>query len=447
MVMAHPKRILIVDDDDEVRESLSKVVANCGYMALKASDGRQALELLRRQFVHVVVADLKMPALDGFELLKAIKVVQPRTEVVLISAYGTIEKAVDALKEGACDFIVKPFRRATICGAIDRALRRQGETVPTEDTSEQRETDFSNIVGHSAPVRQVLDAVRRVAPTWATVLVEGDTGTGKELIANAIHRLSTRRDHPMIAISCAAIPESLLETELFGHEKGAFTGAIYQRKGRFELADRGTLFLDEVSQLSPVMQAKLLRVLQTSEFERVGGSETKKVDVRVIAATNVDLNEAVQAGRFREDLYYRLNVVKIRVPRLKERAEDVPLLVDHFIRYYSTRDGKHIAGISADALQRLCTHDWPGNVRELENAVERAVVLAQSSVLRAGDFPELSANGDTLPSAVTIRIGTPMAEVEKKLIEETLRYTHGDKTAAAHLLGIARRTIYRKLHE
>ena len=447
MARTSPKRILVADDDADVRESLSKVLTSCGHVALKAADGRQALDLLRREFVHVVIADLKMPALDGVELLKAIKLIRPRTEVVLISAYGTIEKAVETLKQGACDFIVKPFRRATICGAIDRALRHQGEILPSAESGADPRADFPDTIGSSPAMQQVLDMVRRVASTWATVLIEGETGTGKELIARAIHRLSSRRTHPMIAVSCAAIPEALLEAELFGHEKGAFTGAIYQRKGRFELADKGTLFLDEVSQFSTAIQGKLLRVLQTSEFERVGASETRKVDVRVIAATNVDLVEAARAGRFREDLYYRLNVVKVQLPSLRERREDIPLLVDHFVRHYSDRDGKHIGGVGARALDGLCGYGWPGNVRELENAIERAVVLAQGSVLQIEDFPELLSVEGTPTSSVTIPVGTPIAEAEKRLIEETLLHTHGDKTAAAHLLGIARRTIYRKLDE
>ena len=441
------KQILVVDDDASVRQSLTKVVGSCGHAALEAADGRQALEMLREVFVNVVIADLKMPELGGFELLKAIKVVRPRTEVVLISAYGTVEKAVEALKEGACDFIVKPFRRATICAAIDRALRRQGEVAPFVCQEGESHTDLPNIVCQSPAMERVLDLVRRAAPTSASVLIEGETGTGKELIARAIHHLSPRRERPMIAMCCAAVPEALFEAELFGHEEGAFTGAIAQHRGKFELADGGTLFLDEVSQLSRAVQPKLLRVLQASEFERVGGADTLNVDVRVIAATNINLRTAIEAGQFREDLYYRLNVVKIHVPPLRERVEDIPLLVDHFIRLYSARDGKEVAGIDPDALNLLCTYVWPGSVRELENAIERAVVLARGEVLKTEDLSELPADETAFHPAVTIPIGTSIEEAEKTLIEETLRYAHGDKATAARLLGIARRTIYRKLHE
>ena len=447
MVTTAPKRILVVDDDVEVRESLSRVIVGSGHVALKAPDGRRALEVLGRQSINVVVADLKMPGVNGFELLKAVKRVHPRVEVILISAHGTIEKAVEALKEGACDFIIKPFRRATICGAIDRALAHQNETAPTggPETDADADSDFSGIVAQSEGMQRVFDMIRRVAPTWATVLVQGETGTGKELVAEAIHRFSSRGDRPMIAVSCAAIPEGLLEAELFGHERGAFTGAISRHRGRFELANGGTLFLDEVSQLSLATQAKLLRALQSSEFERVGGSETIKVDVRLIAATNIDLQEAVLAGGFREDLYYRLNVVKVHIPPLRKRPEDIPLLLDHFVRLYSARDGKHVAGATAEVLDALSAYDWAGNVRELENAVERAMVLTSGSILRIEDFPELPVRGGPPPSSITIPIGTPVAEAEKRLIEETVRYTRGDKTAAAHLLGIVRRTIYRKI--
>jgi len=447
MIEKDLKRVLVVDDDPEIRESLSRVIAGAGYIALKASDGREALDVLRREPVNVAVADLKMPEIDGFELLKAAKLVRPNTEFVLISAYGTIERAVAALKAGACDFIVKPFRRDTICAAVKRALARQGETCPVSTADHRAASEFPDILGQSPAMLRMLDMVRRVAPTWATVLIAGETGTGKELIALAVHRLSPRRDHPMVAMSCAAIPEALLEAELFGHEKGAFTGATYQRKGRFEMAHRGTLFLDEVGQLSPAVQAKLLRVLQSSEFQRVGGSETIKVNVRVIAATNIDLEQAVRTGAFRQDLYYRLNVVKIHVPPLRERVEDVPLLLDHFIRLYSARDGKQIAGIDTDALDRLSAYSWPGNVRELEHAIERAIVLTGGSVLRCGDFPGWLMQAEAPPTTVTIPVGTAIAQAERKLIEETLRYTHGDKSAAAHLLGIARRTIYRKLQQ
>ena len=301
------------------------------------------------------------------------------------------------------------------------------------------------MVGRSEAIRQVLSLARRVASSAATILIEGESGTGKELLADVIHSLSDRRERPLVKVSCAALPETLLEAELFGHERGAFTGAYLQRKGRFELADGGTLFLDEVGQFSLTTQVKLLRVLQSGEFERLGGSATLRCNVRIIAATNQSLEALVQDGRFREDLYYRLNVVKITLPPLRERVEDVPLLVHHFLERSARLNQRRVRGISAQALDHLMRYTWPGNVRELENVIERAVVMTDSDVISIDDFPEHLRRGVQRTDGVMIPIGTPMREVEHKIIEETLRFTHGDKTAAANLLGIARRTLYRRL--
>jgi len=347
--------VLVVDDHESVRVALGKALEKRGWRAKLASNGRDALECLREERVHVVVADLKMPGMDGIGLLKSIRAVSPFTEVVMVTAYGTVEKAVEAMKLGAVDFVAKPFRRDVLIEAVERALARRCETAPMAG----EESPVPEIVGKSRAIREVIRLITRIAPSAATVLICGESGTGKELAAEAIHRLSRRRDGPLVKVSCAALPETLLESELFGHERGAFTGAVEQRKGRFEIAHGGTLFLDEIAQLSPGMQSKLLRVLQDGCFERVGSNETRKTDARVIAATNVPLEEAVEKNEFRRDLYYRLNVVGLQLPPLRQRSEDVPLLADHFLRRYATRNQANILGIAREALDALVDFPWP----------------------------------------------------------------------------------------
>ena len=433
--------VLVVDDHESVRVALGQALERRGWRAELAENARQALQRLRRGGVNVVVADLKMPGMDGIELLKTIRAVAPRTEVVMITAYGTVERAVEAMKLGAVDFVAKPFRRAVLMEAIERALSRHCAFSPPS----AGDVAVREIVGQSRAIRDLLHLLKRIAPSSATVLVSGESGTGKELVAAAIHRLSPRSRQPLVRVSCAALPETLLESELFGHERGAFTGALEQRKGRFEIADRGTIFLDEIGQLSPAMQAKLLRVLQDGRFERVGSSETRRADVRIVAATNADLKEAVRGGTFREDLYYRLNVVAVQLPPLRQRTEDIPLLAEHFLRRYCERNAKHILGITREALMCLAHFSWPGNVRELENVVERAVVLARGDRITVEDLPERIVGQADAPRDVSIPVGTSMREAERRLIEATLRHTDGDKSAAAGLLGITRRTIYRKL--
>lgn len=442
--------VLVVDDEAANRDSVVRIFQKEGLRTLAAPNGEEALDLLRRERINVVVTDLMMPGISGQDLLKAAHTVSPETEVVLMTAYGTVETAVEAMKEGAYDFLTKPLKRHQLVKSVRKALEKQ-ELVEENKRLRARVALLSKpggIVGTSPAFRSTMDIVRQAAPSSATILVLGESGTGKELVARAIHDLSPRADGPFVPINCAAIPESILESELFGYERGAFTGAERRREGRFERAHRGTVFLDEVGEMSPSVQVKLLRVLQEGEFERLGGGQPVKVDVRLVAATNRDLVQEVKEGRFREDLYYRLNVVKIGLPPLRERQGDASLLADHFLRTYCVKNGKQIQGFTQAALEGMERYDWPGNVRELENAVERAVVLSRGDWIDLSDLPETVRGASDSPAAsraIVIPIGTPMDEIEMRVIHETLRHTRGDKTLAAQLLGIATRTIYRKL--
>ena len=440
-------RVLVVDDDQAVREALGRTLEKLGFDVVVAADGQEGLERLREGGVHILLADLKMPKLSGQELLKAAKAIAPDVEVIVITGHGTVEDAVEAMKGGAYDFITKPFKRVQLEKTIKKAAEKQALVL--QNRALQRRLDAlqeaGKIIGSSPAMLRTLDLVNQVAPSTATVLIQGESGTGKELIANAIHHGSARRDRPFIKVNCAALPETLLESEVFGYERGAFTGAVARKEGRFELADGGTLFMDEIGDLSPATQAKLLRVLQEGEFERLGGIRTLKVDVRLVAATNADLTALVREKRFREDLFYRLNVITIQIPPLRERREDIPLLAQHFLRRFAAKNAKAISGFTEEALDLLQTYAWPGNVRELENVIERAVVLSRSSMISPADFPETLVGSEQAARHLVISIGTPLEDVEDRLIEETLRYTKGDKTIAAKLLGIATRTIYRRL--
>ena len=439
--------LLIVDDDRALLASLVRVFEREGLNVLQASGGQEALETLRRERVGVCLTDLMMPKMSGLDLLRAAKTVSPETEFILMTAFGTVETAVEAMKEGALDFVTKPAKRIHIVRSVRRALDQQ--TLIAENQALRAQLSESraerSIIGNSLPMRQLMDMVRQVAPSSATVLLTGQSGTGKELVARALHARSDRAGRPFIAVNCAALPATILEAELFGHERGAFTGATGLRKGRFELADRGTLLLDEVGELDAPTQVKLLRVLQEGEFERLGGTRTLRVDVRIIAATNKDLDLEVREGRFREDLYYRLNVINVHLPPLGERGEDIALLAHHFLRRYADKNNKMLRGIHPDALEALTRWSWPGNVRELENAVERAVVLCRGDVLTVEDLPPQihAAEGDR--RMLSIPIGTPLDTIERMVIQETLQATKGDKKLAAQLLGIATRTIYRKI--
>jgi two-component system response regulator HydG len=440
--------VLVVDDEPSNLASLEKIFQREGMRVFTAEGAKPALELVRKHKIQVVLTDLMMPGTNGIELLRALKEVAPDAEVVMMTAYGTVETAVQAMREGAYDFVEKPLKRVTIVKSVRKAAERQSLVVENRSLkNELRLLNSREIVGQSAALRRVLDVAKQAAPSSATVLVLGESGTGKELLARYIHEHSTRASGPFVAVNCAAIPESILEAELFGHERGAFTGAVTKREGRFARARGGTLFLDEIGELSPAVQVKILRVLQEGEYEPVGG-HTVQADARIVAATNRDLRGEVDAGRFREDLYYRLNVIALTAPPLRARREDIPLLVDHFLGVYCKKNARARLNVSPEVLRRLIDYAWPGNVRELENVIERAAVLCRGDVLGLDDLPDAVGQAAAAPpSALTFAVGTPLEEVELRMIRETLRHTGGDKSLSAQLLGISTRTIYRKLGE
>ena len=448
----HAGIVLVVDDEPSIVESLTKIFRREGLHVLAATDGTAGLDLLRKHRVGVLLTDLMMPQTTGMDLLRAAKTIAPETEVVLMTAYGTVETAVDAMKEGAYDFVTKPLKRAHVVRIVKNALEKQSLLVENRSLRAQlAEKRRRAIIGTSLAWRRTMDIVMQAAPSEATVLLLGESGTGKELLARALHDNSVRGKGPMVSVNCAAIPESILEAELFGYEKGAFTGASTARDGRFEAANGGTLFLDEIGEISRHVQVKLLRVLQEGEIERLGASgKTRRIAVRIVAATNVDLAGEVKAGRFREDLYYRLNVIPVNVPPLRDRRDDISLLAQHFVQVYAEKNGKAISGCSPRAIERLSEYGWPGNVRELENAIERAVVLTRAglTVIDEDALPREireAAPGVASASSLTFPLGMPLAEIEMRVIHETLRHTRGDKRLTAKLLGIATRTIYRRL--
>jgi two-component system, NtrC family, response regulator HydG len=446
--MAEPATLLVADDDPGLRESLERTLTREGYRVVLASDGRAALERVQAGGVDLIVTDLRMPGLTGLELLRAAKAIMPDVDVILLTAFGTVEEAVKAMKDGAYDFLTKPFRREQLIKLVDKALERRDLIEQNKALKKQLEDIRAKgqMIGSSPAYRRMVSLVEQIADSSATILIQGESGAGKELVARTIHERSGRRAGPFVAVNCAALPETLLESELFGYEKGAFTGAVGRKEGRFELAGGGTLFLDEVGDLSLVTQPKILRVLQEGEFERLGGTRTIQVDVRIVAATNQDLAEMVKDKRFREDLYYRLNVITVRVPPLRERHEDVRLLAQHYLRVYAAKNGRKLEGFSNEALERLESYKWPGNVRELENLIERMVLLARKDRIDAEDLPEEVAGVKRPPrDAILELIGTPLAEIEQRLLDETLRITGGNKTQAAKLLGIDVRTVARKL--
>jgi len=448
--------VMVVDDKRGSREALEKMIAKEGFRVSLAHDAETALQALEREPADVVITDLRMPGMDGIHLLKEVKRRNPRTEVILISGVGTVESAVEAMRQGAYDFLTKPLERVVVRKAIEKAVEMQELMRENEDLRAQLQSfrDDSGLIGNHPAVRAVKELVRQVAPTSANVLILGESGTGKELVANAIHSQSERKAGPYIKLNCAALPETLLESELFGYERGAFTGAAQRKEGRFRLAHGGTLFLDEIGDMPLVLQPKILRVLQEGEFERVGGTETLQVDVRIVASTNRNLESAVAERSFREDLYYRLNVISIHMPPLRERRSDIPLLAEHFLQRFASKNSRPVQGFSREAVDLLAGYDWPGNVRELENTVERAVVLSRGEILSAEDLPPSIIRALKAPDerpfspetpVLTIPVGTPLAEIERRVILETLRQAGGDKSEAARQLGIATRTIYRKL--
>jgi two-component system response regulator HydG len=456
-------RILIVEDNPTMREGLEQMLGRVGHEVAVAPDGDHALALSHEQGFDLVITDYKMDGMTGLELLDAIRTgpAAGHPDVMLITAFGTIDIAVEAMRRGATDFITKPFDTDELKVKVNRALqtrdlRRERDQLKaeTEYLREEVEHHFGDIVGASTSMRAIFEEVRKVAEANSSVYIYGESGTGKELIARAIHRESNRRDGPFIKVNCSALAESLLESELFGHEKGAFTGAIKERKGRFELAHKGTLFLDEIADIPPSVQVKLLRVLQEKEIERVGGEVTIQVDVRIISATNKDLKPLVESGAFREDLFYRLHIIPIEVPPLRERKEDLLPLVKHFIDSISGEMGKPIEGITDRALQILHNYDWPGNIRELENMLERAIVLSDGRVLEPESFPidERSAPRSAAASFVAPPVGTvplddALERLERSMLEGALEQAGGVKTKTAELLGIKTSALYYKLEK
>ena len=442
--------LLLVDDEAAHLKTLQRLFEREGYHVLIAHDGQQALDVLREtQHINLIITDLMMPHVDGLDLLGIVRKLRPEIEVILMTAFGTVELAVQGMKEGAYDFISKPIKRAAILKSARQALERQSLIAQNRELRAQLATLHGTraIIGSSAPLRQSLDLLRQAARSDATVLLTGESGTGKELFARCLFEWSDRLDGPFVAVNCAALPESILESELFGYEKGAFTGASARKIGRFEAAHGGTLFLDEVGEMPGHVQVKLLRVLQEGTFERLGSNVPTKVDVRIVAATHKNLEREIREGAFREDLYYRLNVVNVRIPPLRQRVDDIPLLAQHFLGRYATKNNRAIDRLSPEALGALSQHAWPGNVRELENVIERAVVLDRDGLIDTNDLPaHLIEPGDHAQArAITIPLGTSLEEIERLVLNETLKLTGGNKKMAAQLLGIATRTIYRKL--
>ncbi|WP_432666027.1 sigma-54 dependent transcriptional regulator [Wukongibacter baidiensis] len=437
------KKILIVDDEKNMIWALKKAFKNEEYKIITAADGIEAIEKVKSNIPDLVLLDLKMPKLNGLEALKEIKTIDPKISVIMMTAHGTMESAVEAMKNGAIDYISKPFDIEELKIQIRKALDIEAMREQIEFLTEELESKTGKvIIGESSNIKEVLEIVNRIAKSNATALITGESGTGKELFANAIHYNSDRKDKPYVKINCGAIPENLLESELFGHEKGAFTGAISKKLGKFERADSGTIFLDEVGELSLPMQVKLLRVLQEKEIERVGGSEVIKIDVRVVAATNRDLKKMVEEGNFREDLYYRLNVIPIELPSLKERKADIPLLVRYFIEKYCNQMARKLIKIDEDALEVLNNYKWKGNIRELENVIERMVILSQEDTIYKKDLPKEILFADMEGAEFILpESGINLEAVEKSFIKQALASSDGNQTKAAKLLGITRHTL------
>lgn len=435
--------VLIVDDNRSIRENLARYLSG-EYVTYKASNGNEAVKLLSdNSDIEMVISDLKMPDMDGLELLEKIQADYKEIVTVMVTGHSTIESAVEAMRKGAYDYLTKPLDmnklEVTLKNALEHRKLKSENLMLKQRIREEFNT--ASIVGESKKVKEILDLIKRVAPTKATVLIQGDSGTGKELVANYIHENSEVADGPFIKVNCSAFAEGVLESELFGHEKGAFTGALYMKKGRFELADGGTLFIDEIGDLPQFIQVKLLRFLQESEFERVGGTKTMKVNVRIISATNKKLDDLVREGKFREDLFYRLKVFTIDVPSLKERKEDIPLLVEHHLKRFSHIHHKNIKGISTDAMKKIKSYDWPGNIRELMNCLECAIVMTLNEEIGVESIPPFV----SLKPGETAAEPRTLADIEKKAVMDAMNSSGGNKTEAAKILDIGLRTLYRKL--
>jgi two-component system NtrC family response regulator len=442
----HRGTILLVDDEEKILKALGRALRDAGHAVVETTSPREAQRLLAERSFDLLVVDNVMPQLSGLDLIREYVVSTPeneRSQILMMTAHATVESAIEAMKLGALDYLQKPFEIDELLVVARRALEHQRLTSEYRYLRTERDEQFGNygIIGRSRPMQEIIERAERVAQTKSTVLITGETGTGKELVARAIHNRSAQRDMPLIRVNCAAIPESLLESELFGHVRGAFTGAATSKKGKFALADGGTIFLDEIGTMSPNLQAKLLRVLQEREFEPLGAERTEKIDVRVIAATNRDLRQMVAEGKFQEDLFYRLNVIPIELPALRERRDDIPALVDHFVRKHAQRTGRRIEAVADGVVQALQQYEWPGNVRELENTIERAVVLSPGTVITAASISVLGAPTTQAPGLPSLRLRQNIEWVEKETIRRALESSKGVKKDAAELMGISQRAL------
>jgi two-component system, NtrC family, response regulator HydG len=448
----HPKptaRLLVVEDDRPQADAVAEALTRAGYACTVVTEPRRALQVLQDDTFDLILTDLVMHEVTGMEILQEARRQDPSAEVIVVTGHATIETAVQAIRQGASDYITKPLNLTELRDRVAKALEHRRLVRRTEQLSAQLDErfGFEGIIGQSPAMRRIIQILRQIAPTDATVLVEGESGTGKELIAKALHNNSPRRNHNFVALNCAALSEGILESELFGHEKGAFTGALSTRKGRFEHADGGTLFLDEVGDMPMATQIKLLRVIENREIVRVGSNDPRRVDVRLVSATNQKLDELVKTGRFREDLYFRLKVVRVVLPPLRDRREDVPLLAEFYIKRLAAEHSKPVTGITPEAMRSLAAYSWPGNVRELINTLETMIVLAQGPVLDVGDVPPEICPADGAVPAGAIQPGMSIEEAERILIERTLDWSGGNRLQAAKALGIGQRTLYRKIKE
>ena len=441
--------ILVVDDDQNIRKVLRELLDKEGFNVLTASDVDKALPFIDAQDLDLIVTDLKMPGKSGMDLLTLCHERRPAVPVIMITAFGNVEAAVAAMKKGAYDFITKPFDENELLNVIEKAISESEMNKELISTYFDKETHFSQIIGKTSMIQQVLQTVQKIAPTDSTVLITGETGVGKELIALEIHSGSQRRDHPFVKVNCAAIPETLLESDLFGHEKGAFTGAVTTKPGRFEIAHKGTILLDEIGEMPVHLQAKLLGVIQDKSFDRVGGLKTIKVDIRIIAATNQDLQSAVQSGKFRSDLFYRLNVVPIHIPSLRERKDDLIPLVGYFLKKFTAKYCKKINNVSPEIMATFSNYDWPGNIRELENVLERMVLMSETDTLSLDQLPAEIRGAISTVEASTLKEKVDIISqmTERQMIIDALKKTSQNRTKAAKLLGISRRTLQNKIKE
>jgi two-component system response regulator HydG len=440
------KSILVVEDDSVNLESVCLILSHENFNIMKAASAEIAIDIINKEKPDVILTDLVMPKMDGMELLRVAKELCPLAQIILMTAHGTIEVAVDAMKYGAYDFITKPFKKMELLKVVNQAIAKQNLIIENNNLKNKISNlvKEKKIIGISIQIKKLYELIEQVSSSDATVLITGESGVGKELVCDAIHTLSPRKKENLVKLSCASIPETLLESELFGHEKGAFTGAIQSKIGKFELANNGTIFLDEIADIPLSIQVKLLRVIENGEFTRLGSNKLIKVNARIIAATNKNLETSVREKTFRDDLYYRLNVIRIHVPPLRERMEDISLLAYHFLKKYNEKNNKNVHEITQECLTILCNYSWPGNVRELENVLEQATVLTQENFIDKKMLPSFLINREKA-NYITIPMGMKLEDIEDKIITETLKFTNNDKILASKLLGIAERTIYRKL--